>query len=65
MAFYLVKAKPRTDILESLHGELISGKVSKMKPFGKSLQYSRENARVDTEGSDFTLWFEEDFCSPP
>jgi hypothetical protein len=65
MAFYLVKAKPRTDILESLRGELSSGKISKMKPFGKSFQYSRENARVDTEGSDFTLWVEEDFCSPP
>jgi hypothetical protein len=48
MAFYLVKARPRMDLLESLHGELSSGKISKMRPFGKSLQYSLENARIDT-----------------
>jgi hypothetical protein len=34
MAFYLVKARPRMDLLESLHGELSSGKISKMRPFG-------------------------------
>jgi hypothetical protein len=34
MAFYLVKAKPRKELLESLHGELNSGKISKMRPFG-------------------------------
>jgi hypothetical protein len=48
MAFYLVKAKPRKERLESLHGELNSGKISKMRPFGKSLQFSLENARIDT-----------------
>jgi hypothetical protein len=65
MAFYLVKAKPRKELLESLYGELNSGKISKMRPFGKSLQYSLENARIDTEDSDFALWVEEDYCSPP
>ncbi|MDQ4013581.1 MAG: hypothetical protein M3146_07640 [Thermoproteota archaeon] len=65
MAFYLVKAKPRRELLESLHGELNSGKISKMIPFGKSLQYSLENARIDTEDSAFALWVEEDYCSPP
>jgi len=33
-----------------------------MKPFGQSLQRSLENARID---SDFTVWIEEDYCSPP
>jgi len=33
-----------------------------MMPFGKSLQYSLENARLD---SDIALWIEEDYCSPP
>ena len=65
MAFYLVKAKPRKERLEGLQGELNSGKISKMKPFGKSLQYSLENARIDTEDTAFALWVEEDYCSPP
>jgi hypothetical protein len=58
MAFYLVKANPRKELLESLHGELNSGKISKMRPFGKSLRYSLENARIDTEDSTFALWIE-------
>jgi hypothetical protein len=65
MAFYLVKARPRMDLLESLHEELSAGKISRMRPFGKSLQYSLENARIDTEDRDFALWVEEDYCSPP
>lgn len=36
-----------------------------MRPFGKSLQYSLENARIDTEDSNFALWVEEDYCLPP
>jgi len=43
----------------------LSGKISRMRPFGKALQYSLENARIDTEDSDFALWIEEDYCSPP
>jgi hypothetical protein len=65
MAFYLVKAKPRKVRLESLHGELNPGKISKMRPFGKSLQFSLENARIDTEDTAFALRVEEDYCSPP
>jgi hypothetical protein len=60
MAFYLVKARTRKELLENLHGELSSGEISQMGPFGKSLQYSLENARIDTEDSDFALWVEED-----
>jgi hypothetical protein len=65
MAFYLVKARLRKELLESLDGELSSGEILKMRPFGKSLQYSLENARIDTEDSDFALWVMEDYCSPP
>ncbi len=36
--------------------------ISKMRPFGQSLQYSLENARID---SDIALWVEEDYCLPP
>ena len=62
--FYLVKARPRMDLLENLRDELSSGEISKMRPFGRSLQYSLENARIDTVDSNFALWVEEDYCSP-
>jgi hypothetical protein len=65
MAFYLVRAKPKKEHLESLKGELNSGKISRMRPFGQALQYSLENARIDTGNRDYALWIEEDYCSPP
>jgi hypothetical protein len=65
MAFYLVRAKPKKERLESLKEELNSGKISRMRPFGQALQYSLENARIDTENRDYALWIEEDYCSPP
>ena len=65
MAFYMVKAKPRKDLLENLHNDLSSGKIIKMKPFGRSLQYSLENAKIDNKNQDYALWIEEDYCSPP
>jgi hypothetical protein len=52
MAFYLVKTRLRMDLLESLREELSSGEISRMRPFGKSLQYSLENAKIDTEDSN-------------
>jgi hypothetical protein len=55
MALYLVRAKPRKEILENFHKELRSGRISKMRPFGQALQYSLENV----------VWVEEDYCSPP
>jgi hypothetical protein len=42
-----------------------SGKISRMRSFGRTLQYSLENARIDSEDSNFALWIEEDYCSPP
>jgi hypothetical protein len=65
MTFYLVRAKPKKELLENLHKELNSGKISRMRPFGHALQYSLENARIDTENLDYALWIEEDYCSPP
>ena len=65
MTFYLVRAKPKKERLETLKEELNSDKISKMQPFGKALQYSLENARIDDENRDYALWVEEDYCSPP
>jgi hypothetical protein len=65
MALYMVKARPRKELLDNLHQELISGKISKIRPFGHALQDSLENARIDNENPDYALWVEEDYCSPP
>lgn len=65
MAFYLVRAKPKKELIKDLYEELSSGKISRMRPFGDALQYSLENARIDTENRDYALWVEEDYCSPP
>ena len=65
MALYMVKARPRKELLDNLEKDLTSGKISKMRPFGQALQYSLENARIDTENPDYALWIEEDYCSPP
>jgi hypothetical protein len=66
MALYMVKARPIKELLENLEKDLSSGKILKMRPFGRALQYSLENARVDdNENQDYAIWVEEDYCSPP
>jgi hypothetical protein len=66
MTLYMVKAKPRKELLENLQKDLSSGKISKMRPFGRALQYGLENARVDdNENPGYAIWVEEDYCSPP
>jgi hypothetical protein len=66
MALYMVKARPRKDLLEDLQKDLSSGNISKMRPFGHALQYSLENARIDdNENLHYAIWVEEDYCSPP
>lgn len=63
MAFYLVKAKPIAARLPELLERLESGEISQMRPFGNSLHYSLEHARM-LDG-DTVIWEEEDYCSPP
>lgn len=36
-----------------------------MTPFRKALQYSLENAKIDTENPDYALWVEEHYCTLP
>ena len=62
MALYLVKAKPRKDLLADLRQELDSGNISKLKPFGEELNHGLDNARTDDH---YAYWVEEDYCSPP
>lgn len=66
MAYYLVKAKYQKELLAELRTRLDSGEINKMRPFGTALQYSLDNARLDPEqGEGWTVWEEEDYCSPP
>ena len=50
--------------LTDLRKEMDSGKISKLRPFGQTLQHSLENARIDNKDG-YALWVEEDYCSPP
>ena len=64
MTTYLVRAKPKRDLMVQLDNRLQSGKISQMKPFGKALQYGLQNAKID-RGERYAYWIEEDYCSPP
>jgi hypothetical protein len=63
MAHYLVTAKPKSDRLEALLRNLQSEAYVSMRPFGKTMTYSLENARLREDG--YATWEEEDYCSPP
>ena len=63
MAHYLVTAKPRSDRLETLAENLKNRAYVSMRPFGKTMTYSLENARLREDG--YATWEEEDHCSPP
>ena len=64
MTTYIVRAKPKRDLMVQLDDRLQSGKILQMKPFGKALQYVLQNAKIDP-GEGYAYWIEEDYCSPP
>jgi len=63
MAYYLVRAKPKTERLLELSRQLQLKAFVGLRPFGKSLTHSLENARAESDGR--AIWEEEDYCSPP
>lgn len=63
MVFWLVTAKPRVERLLELRGRLDSREISRMRPFGRSLENGLVNARLREDG--LALWEEEDYCVPP
>ena len=63
MALYIVRARPKND-LSDFRKELNSGEISRLIPFGKTLQYGLDNAKIDPEDG-YALWIEEDYCNPP
>ncbi|MDW0149388.1 MAG: hypothetical protein QOK89_03295 [Nitrososphaeraceae archaeon] len=60
---YIVRARPKND-LSGLRKELNSDEISKLRPFGKTLQYGLDNAKIDPNDG-YALWIEEDYCNPP
>ncbi len=64
MAFYLVRAKPKTDLIAALRGRLDKGEFKGMRPFGGSLTRALQGARWDPQAGE-AVWEEEDYCSPP
>ena len=63
MAYYLVKARPKKELLEELKQKLEAGEFLGLRPFGKAVSYSLERARWKDE--DTAVWEEEDYCTPP
>jgi hypothetical protein len=65
MAYYLVRAQYREELLAELRKRLDSGEINRMRPFGTALQYGLDHARLDPQGDGWTVWEEEDYCRPP
>ena len=63
MAYYLVRAKPKPERLRELRQQLEQNAFVGLRPFGKALTHSLENARSESDGT--ATWEEEDYCSPP
>ncbi len=63
MAYYLVTARPREGLLKDLLENLRRKAYVSMRPFGKVMTHSLENARLREDGC--AVWEEQDYCSPP
>ena len=63
MAFYLVSAVPRQELMEDLSARLARAEFIGLRPFGPTLSRSLKAARLRRDGS--AVWEEEDYCHPP
>ena len=63
MAYYLVTAKPKADRVADLLKKLEQRAYLDLQPFGRSLSFALQNARLRDDGG--AVWEEEDYCSPP
>ena len=64
MAYYLVRARVKPELVEELRARLDRQEFRPMRPFGTALTFSLENARWDPQAEE-AVWEEEDYCSPP
>ena len=63
MAHYLVRARPKPERSGELSQQLQRKAFVGLRPFGKALTHSLENARSESDGT--AIWEEEDYCAPP
>ena len=63
MAYYLVRAKPKAELLGELQERLQKDSFVGLRPFGNALTHSLKEARTQPDG--IAIWEEEDYCSPP
>lgn len=63
MAYYLVTASPREQLLDELRGKLDRDEFVPLRPFGRALSFSLRRARRLPNGR--ATWEEEDYCRPP
>ncbi|PTQ55021.1 MAG: hypothetical protein BSOLF_0988 [Candidatus Carbobacillus altaicus] len=64
MANYLVRAQIDVSRQEALRERLIQGEIERLKPFGRELSASLEEARLDPETGE-VLWEEACYCRVP
>lgn len=64
MAHYLVRARLKAQKEQELRERLTAGAFLEVKPFGRGLSHSLEQARRDPKTGE-TVWEEQCFCNPP
>jgi hypothetical protein len=63
MAYYLVTANPKPELLDELRALLAQNAFVDLRPFGRALSASLRAARRHPDGT--LVWEEEDYCRPP
>ena len=63
MAYYLVRANPRSERMAELTAQLAQDAFVTLRPFGLALTKGLQGARLQADGR--AVWEEEDYCSPP
>jgi hypothetical protein len=63
MAFYLISAVPRQELMEELSARLQRDEFTPLRPFGPTLSRSIKAARQRRDGG--AVREEEDYCRPP
>lgn len=63
MAYYLVRATPKAELMDELRRKLANQAFIAMRPFGQALTQGLTGVRW--EEADTVIWEEEDYCTPP
>jgi hypothetical protein len=63
MAYYLVRAQPKTELLTELAEKLQQQAFIHLRPFGPAVTIGLNGARWASP--QVAIWEEEDYCSPP